>query len=214
MGNYLFTTSALIELLEQDAAQDSSSHDFGRDIIPPLIGRQPVAYDFRQNHIFGEIEGERPYWRDVGTLDAYYEANIDLRDVTPQLNLYNRHWPIQAGASISPPAKFIFNDWNRQGRRSNPWCRRCIVSGGIVIDSVLGRNVFVHSFSRVEWSIIMDNCHIHRYARVRRAIIIDKNVEVPESETIGWDIEHDRRRFTVTDAGVVVIPKDYVFPRT
>ena len=213
MGNYLFTTSALIELLEQDALQDSSTHDFGRDIIPPLIGRQPVyAYDFRQNHIFGETEEEQPYWRDVGTLDAYYEANIDLRDVTPKLNLYNRHWPIQGGASILPPAKFIFNDWNRQGVAVQSIVSEgCIISGAFVIDSVLGRNVFVHSFSRVEWSIIMDNCHIHRHARVRRAII-DKNVEVPEGETIGWDLDLDRRRFTVTDSGVVVIPKDYVFP--
>jgi glucose-1-phosphate adenylyltransferase len=213
MGNYLFTTSALIELLEQDALQDSSTHDFGRDIIPPLIGRQPVyAYDFRQNHILGETEEEQPYWRDVGTLDAYYEANIDLRDVTPKLNLYNPHWPIQAGASILPPAKFIFNDWNRQGVAVQSIVSEgCIISGAFVIDSVLGRNVFVHSFSRVEWSIIMDNCHIHRHARVRRAII-DKNVEVPEGETIGWDLDRDRRRFTVTDSGVVVIPKDYVFP--
>jgi glucose-1-phosphate adenylyltransferase len=215
MGNYLFTTSALIELLEQDALQDSSTHDFGRDIIPPLIGRQPVyAYDFRQNHILGETEEEQPYWRDVGTLDAYYEANIDLRDVTPKLNLYNRHWPIQAGASILPPAKFIFNDWNRQGVAVQSIVSEgCIISGAFVIDSVLGRNVFVHSFSRVEWSVIMDNCHIHRHARVRRAII-DKNVEVPEGETVGWDLDRDRRRFTVTDSGVVVIPKDYVFPRS
>lgn len=212
MGNYLFSTSALIELLEQDALQDSSSHDFGRDIIPPLIGRQPVyAYDFRQNHIVGETEEEQPYWRDVGTLDAYYEANIDLRDVTPKLNLYNHHWPIQAGASILPPAKFIFNDWNRQGVAvQSVVSEGCIVSGGFVIDSILGRNVFVHSFSRVEWSIIMDNCHIQRHARVRRAII-DKNVTVPAGESIGWDLDRDRRRFTVTDSGVVVIPKDYVF---
>jgi glucose-1-phosphate adenylyltransferase len=214
MGNYLFTTSALIELLEQDALQDSSTHDFGRDIIPPLIGRQPVyAYDFRQNHIVGETEEEQPYWRDVGTLDAYYEANMDLRDVTPKLNLYNHHWPIQAGASILPPAKFIFNDWNRQGVAvQSVVSEGCIISGAFIIDSVLGRNVFVHSFSRVEWSVIMDNCHIHRHARVRRAII-DKNVEVPEGETIGWDLNRDRQRFTVTDSGVVVIPRNYVFPR-
>jgi glucose-1-phosphate adenylyltransferase len=214
MGNYLFTTSALISLLEQDAVQDSSTHDFGRDIIPPLIGQQPVyAYDFRKNHIPGETEGEYPYWRDVGTLDAYYEANMDLRDVTPKLNLYNPRWPIQAGTSILPPAKFIFNDWNRQGVAiQSVVAEGCIISGGAVIDSVLGRNVIVHSYSRVEWSILMDNCHIHRHAHVRRAII-DKNVAVPEGEAIGLDLEHDRQRFTVTDSGVVVIPKDYVFPR-
>jgi glucose-1-phosphate adenylyltransferase len=212
MGNYLFSTATLIELLEQNAMQEDTSHDFGRDIIPPLIHQMPVyAYDLRYNRIPGEAEGAPPYWRDVGTLDAYYDANIDLRDVTPQLNLYNPHWPIQAGASILPPAKFLFNDWNRRGiALQSVLSEGCIISGGFVIDSVLGRNVVVHSHSQVEWSVLLDNCHIHRHARVRRAII-DKNVEVPEGEEVGWNLERDQQRFTVTECGVVVIPKDYVF---
>lgn len=212
MGNYLFSTATLIELLEQDAMQEDTTHDFGRDIIPPIICQMPIyAYDFRQNRIAGEVEGAPPYWRDVGTLDAYYDANIDLRDVTPRLNLYNPHWPIQAGASSLPPAKFVFNDWNRRGAALQSVIPEgCIISGGFVIDSVLGRNVVVHSHSQVEWSVIMDNCHIHRHARVRRAII-DKNVAVPEREEIGWDLQRDRRRFTITDSGIVVVPRDYVF---
>ena len=214
MGNYLFTTSTLIKLLEQDALQEDTTHDFGRDILPPIIGQMPVyAYDFHRNHIAGEPEGAPPYWRDVGTLDAYYEANMDLRDVTPQLNLYNQLWPIRTGASTLPPAKFLFNDWDRRGVALQSIIPEgCIISGGFVIDSVLGRNVYIHAYSQVEWSVIMDNCHIHRHARVRRAII-DKNVEVPEGEEIGWDLEHDRKRFTVTDSGIVVIPRDYVFRR-
>jgi glucose-1-phosphate adenylyltransferase len=212
MGNYLFSTTTLIELLEQNAMQEDTSHDFGRDIIPPIIHDLPVyAYDFRQNRIPGEIEGGPPYWRDVGTLEAYYDANIDLRDVTPRLNLYNPHWPIQAGSSSLPPAKFLFNDWNRRGvALQSVLSEGCIISGGFVIDSVLGRNVVVHSHSQVEWSVIMDNSHIHRHARVRRAII-DKNVEVPEGEEVGWNVERDRQRFTITESGIVVIPKGYVF---
>jgi glucose-1-phosphate adenylyltransferase len=215
MGNYLFTTSTLIKLLEQNALQEDSTHDFGRDIIPPLIGELPVyVYDLRRNRIPGEPEGAPPYWRDVGTLDAYYEANMDLRDVIPRLNLYNQLWPIQSGTSILPPAKFLFNDWNRRGvALQSVVSEGCIISGGLVIDSVLGRNVRVHGHAQVEWSVVMDNCHIHRRARVRRAII-DKNVEVPEGEEIGWDLERDRQRFTVTDSGLVVIPKDYVFYAT
>jgi glucose-1-phosphate adenylyltransferase len=212
MGNYLFSTTTLIELLEQNAMQEDTSHDFGRDIIPPIIHDLPVyAYDFRQNRIPGEREGGPPYWRDVGTLEAYYDANIDLRDVTPRLNLYNPHWPIQAGSSSLPPAKFLFNDWNRRGvALQSVLSEGCIISGGFVIDSVLGRNVVVHSHSQVEWSVIMDNSHIHRHARVRRAII-DKNVEVPEGEEVGWNVERDRQRFTITESGIVVIPKGYVF---
>lgn len=214
MGNYLFNTSTLLERLEQDARRPESTHDFGRDIIPPLVDHLPIyAYDFRANHIPGDIEGEAPYWRDVGTLDAYYEATMDLRATTPPLNLYNLQWPIRAGTSIHPPAKFIFNEEGRRGMAiQSVVSEGCIISGGVVVDSVLGRNVFVHSYSHVAGSVIMDNSHIHRHAQVRRAII-DKNVQVPAGEQIGWDLERDRQRFTVTDSGIVVIPKDYTFSR-
>jgi glucose-1-phosphate adenylyltransferase len=207
MGNYLFTTSVLMELLEE-----SAQHDFGRDIIPPLIDQMRVyAYDFRQNHIPGEPEGQPPYWRDVGTLDAYYVANMDLRDIAPALNLYNPLWPIRTAASALPPAKFTFNEEGRRGVAIQSIVSEgCILSGGAVIDSVLGRNVFVHSYSQVEGSVIMDGCHIHRHARVRRAIM-DKDVKVPEGEEIGWNLERDRQRFLVTDSGIVVIPKGYTF---
>lgn len=212
MGNYLFNASTLIELLEQDAKNDKSSHDFGRDILPALVGRKQLyAYDFRYQYLPGEPEDQVPYWRDVGTLDAYYEANMDLRAVSPQLNLYNPHWPIRTVATTLPPAKFTFNEEGRRGTASNSLVSvGCIVSGGTVFDSILGRNVFVHSFSQVEASVIMDNCHIRRHARVRRAII-DKNVQVPEGESIGWDLERDKKRFTVTENGIVVVPRNYRF---
>jgi glucose-1-phosphate adenylyltransferase len=213
MGNYLFNASVLVDLLEQDAERETTKHDFGGDIIPATLDRQRVyAYDFRHNRLPGEPQDQAPYWRDVGTLDAYYEANIDLSAVAPQLNLYNPHWPIRSSTSNLPPAKFTLNDWTRRGQAIQSLVSvGCIVSGGDVIDSVLGRNVVVHSYSHVEASVIMDNCHIHRHAQVRRAII-DKTVQVPEREKIGWDLERDRERFTVTDSGIVVIPRDYVFP--
>jgi glucose-1-phosphate adenylyltransferase len=212
MGNYLFNTSTLIERLEVNAGQTDTMHDFGRDILPNLIDLVPTyAYDFRHNRIPGEFEGQEPYWRDVGTLDALYEANMDLRNTTPALNLYNYRWPIRAGASILPAAKFNFNEDGRRGMAlQSVIAEGCIVSGGTVIDSVLGRNVFVHSYSLVEASVIMDNCHIHRNARVYRSII-DKNVHVPPGEEIGYNLAHDRQRFTVTDSGIVVVPRDYTF---
>jgi len=213
MGNYLFATPVLIDLLEQNA-RDAASHDFGHDILPHVIGQMPVyAYDFRRNRLAGEPEDQPIYWRDVGTLDAYYEASMDLRDIRPLLNLYNPNWPIRTTTSLLPPAKFAFDEEGRRGLAIQSIISEgSIVSGATVVNSVLGRGVFVHSYSSVEWSIIMDNCHIHRYARVRRAIL-DKDVHVPDGETIGFDLERDRQRFHVTDGGLVVVPKGYVFAR-
>lgn len=212
MGNYLFEKQLLVNLLLQDAERPGSRHDFGRDILPPLVGKRRVfAYDFQCQHLPGEPEDQSPYWRDVGTLDAYYEANMDLRAVAPQLNLYNPSWPIRTTTTTLPPAKFTLDDATRRGIAINSLISvGCIVSGALVADSVLSRSVFVHSYSQVEQSVIMDNCHIHRHARIRRAII-DKNVQVPPGESIGWDMERDRRRFTVTDSGLVVVPKNYRF---
>jgi glucose-1-phosphate adenylyltransferase len=212
MGNYLFNTEALIERLEFDSISQGSSHDFGGDIIPNLLrDLSAYAYDFRHNRIPGEESEQRPYWRDVGTLDAYYDASMDLRKTMPELNLYNSRWPIYAGSSIYPAAKFTFNEEGRRGLALQSLVSEgCIVSGGTVIDSILGRNVFIHSYSEVEESVIMDNCHVHRNVRIRRAII-DKNVHIPEGEEIGYYPELDRKRFTTTDSGLVVIPRDYVF---
>jgi len=213
MGNYLFSTPVLIDLLEKNA-RAATGHDFGRDIIPQLIGDRPVyAYDFRRNRLAEEPEDQPIYWRDVGTLDAYYEANMDLRDIRPMLNLYNPNWPIRTATSFLPPAKFAFDEDGRRGLAIQSIVSEgSILSGATVVNSVLGRGVFVHSYSVVEWSIINDNCHIHRHARVRRAII-DKDVHVPEGEMIGFDVDYDRQRFHVTDGGLVVVPKGYVFAR-
>jgi glucose-1-phosphate adenylyltransferase len=211
MGNYVFSASVLMELLENNTQAGEKSSDFGHDVIPALIGQRRVyAYDFRHNRIQGEPEGQPPYWRDVGTLDAYHAANMDLRGSVPTLNLYNPSWPIRTGTSTLPPAKFT-NDEGQEGSAvQSVVAEGCIINGAAVVDSVLGRGVFVHSHSRVEESVIMDGCRILRRARVRRAIL-DKNVTVPEGEEIGWDVERDRQRFTVTDSGILVIPKGYRF---
>jgi len=205
MGNYIFSTRTLLRELHRDAADEQSSHDFGRDILPRLAGRAEIyAYDFRTNQIPGEPPGVA-YWRDVGTIEAYYEANLDLRSVSPCLNLYNRDWPLRTASYPEPPAKFTFDDEKRRGQAIDSIVSGgCILSGGEVRNSVLFRGVRVHAGALVEDSIILDNCDIGRRAKVRRAIL-DKNVQVPPDASIGYDLEHDRRNYYVTDSGIVVI---------
>jgi glucose-1-phosphate adenylyltransferase len=206
MGNYVFSTRTLLRELHDDAANAASSHDFGRDILPALVERAAAyAYNFQSNQIPGEPAGAAAYWRDVGTIDAYYEANMDLRSVSPALNLYNREWPLRTSGFSDAPAKFTFDDENRRGQAIDSVVSGgCILSGGIVRNSVLGRGVRIHAGATVEDSIILDQCDIGRRSRVRRAIL-DKNVRVPEDASIGYDLAHDRRFHHVTESGIVVV---------
>ena len=206
MGNYVFSTRTLLRLLHDDAANAGSRHDFGHDILPRLAGKAEIyAYDFQTNRIPGDAPDAMPYWRDVGTLDAYYEANMDLRSVSPALNLYNRQWPVRTTSYPDPPAKFTFDDENRRGQAIDSIVAGgSILSGGIVRNSVLGRGVRVHAGAVVEDSIILDNCDIGRAAQVRRAIL-DKNVRVPQDARIGYDLDRDRRFHHVTESGIVVV---------
>lgn len=206
MGNYIFSTKTLLKELYEDAQNDASAHDFGRDILPKLIGRADMyAYDFQTNRIPGDPQGAPVYWRDVGTLDAYFEASMDLRAVSPILNLYNRQWPLRTAGYSDPPAKFIFDYEGRRGQALDSIVAGgTILSGGLARGSVLGRGVKIHSSAYVEDSIIFDNCDIGRRAKVRRAIL-DKNVKVPADATIGYDLERDRQLYYVTESGIVVV---------
>ncbi len=206
MGNYIFSTRTLLRELEADAASEHTSHDFGRDILPSLVGRAALyAYDFQTNRIPGDLPEAPVYWRDVGTIDAYYEANMDLRTVTPALNLYNRQWPLRTAGYEDPPAKFIFDDEGRRGHAIDSIVAGgSILSGALVRHSVIGRNVRIESGAEVEDSIIFDNCHIGRGARIRRAIL-DKNARVPEGGAIGYNAELDGRLHLLTTSGIVVV---------
>lgn len=210
MGNYLFSTDSLVKEVVRDAANEASVHDFGKSIISELYKREPVyVYDFATNNIPGQEEKERGYWRDVGNIDTYYQANMDLVEVDPVFNVYNDRWPIYTQPNNFPPAKFVFAD--RENKRvghamDSLVSEGCIISGGHVKRSVLSPKVRVNSFSEIEDSLLFENVTIGRRCRIRRAII-DKNVEIPPEMTIGYDLEEDRRRFHVTSGGVVVIPK-------
>jgi glucose-1-phosphate adenylyltransferase len=208
MGIYVFNASFLFEQLCRDATQTDSQHDFGKNIVPSLINTHVVrAYPFHDKNT-----GRSRYWRDVGTLDAYYEANMDLVAVHPELNLYDEEWPIRTYQPQSPPPKFVFADMTSSNPRvgqalDSVVCPGCIISGGQVRRSVLSPKVRINSWAGVEDSILFDNVEIGRHARIRRAII-DKGVKIPERMEVGYDLEQDRAKgFTVTDSGIVVIAK-------
>jgi glucose-1-phosphate adenylyltransferase len=209
MGNYLFDSETLTEALTADAEKGSSARDFGRSILPSLVNEKKVyAYDFRKNRVPSTQKGEEPsYWRDLGTIEAYYEANMDLCSVDPSFNLYNRSWPLRSVDYGDPPAKFVFDWENRQGMALNSIVAQgTIISGSLVRNCVIGRNVRIHSYSRIEDSVIMDWSEIGRGCRIRRAII-DKSNVIPAGTEIGYDPDSDRQRYFMSETGIVVLSR-------
>ena len=212
MGNYFFTRTALEHQVRTDATREPSDHDFGRDIIPTMLreGRAVFAYDFSQNHVPGQQERERGYWRDVGSVGSYFEASMDLVSVLPVLDLYNRQWPIRTDYHQLAPAKFVHDDIasNRVGSAVESLVSEgTIVSGGMVYRSILSPLVRVRSYSRVESSILFEGVEVGRHAQLFRTIL-DKNVVVEPGARVGFDHDHDRARgLTVTEEGIAVAPK-------
>ncbi len=208
MGNYVFTTDVLIEAVRRDATDDTSKHDMGGNIITSLVeAGEAAVYDFKDNLVPGGTERDRGYWRDVGTLDSFYEAHLDLMSTHPVFNLYNRDWPIFTDQQPLPPAKTVHASEGRLGVALDSLLSPgVIVSGGTVTQSVLSPGVRVHSWAQVENSVLFEDVEIGQHAVVRNAII-DKHVVVPDGAQIGVDAEHDRARFTISDGGVVVIGK-------
>lgn len=206
MGNYIFSARALYRELHADALQPRSRHDFGRDILPGMLGRSNMrAYDFQTNAIPGEALLASAYWRDVGTLDAYYEAQKDLCGLVPSLNLYNPDWPIRTASYPDPAAKFTFDEYGRPGQAAGSIVSGgCILSGGMVSGSVLGRGVRIHSGAVVEDSVLFDNCTVGARCIVKRAIL-DEGVQLPEGFSIGVDRAADASRYHITEAGVAVV---------
>jgi glucose-1-phosphate adenylyltransferase len=201
MGVYIFNTQLLIPILLADSEDPKSAHDFGKDILPRIIASHRVfAYNF-----VDENSQESLYWRDVGTIDAYYEANMDLVSVSPIFNLYDKDWPLRTWQHQYPPAKFVFADSDRTGTAVDSIVASgSILSGGRVKNSLIGYDVRVNSYSEVSESIVYNHVNIGRHSRIRRAII-DRHVNLPENTEIGYDLEADRQRFHVTDSGIIIV---------
>ena len=216
MGNYIMNADALLEAVTADAADESSKHDMGGNIVPWFVSRgEAGVYDFKDNDVPGATERDHSYWRDVGTVDAFYEAHQDLISVNPVFNLYNDRWPLFAGYDASmPPAKFVYGHHERLGHAVDSIVSPgVIVSGGEVISSVLSPSVRVNSWSSVRSSVVMDGAQIGRNTVVNRAIL-DKHVVIEEGAMVGIDREHDLERgFTVTESGITVVPKGKIVSR-
>lgn len=210
MGNYIFETEELVNEVQEDAKNQQSSHDFGKNIIPKMLeeGKNIYVYDFSQNEYTGMTESERGYWRDVGSIDSYWQANMDLLDYDPELNLYCMDWPLRTYNYNFPPAKFIWEEGERVGMATNSMVSEgCIISGGSISRCVLSPQVRINSFSNVTDSILMENVNVGRYSEIRKAII-DKNVNIPPYTKIGINPDEDRARgFLVSAGGVTVVPK-------
>lgn len=205
MGIYLFNTDVLIPVLLKDAEDPNSSHDFGHDILPKMVDDYRIfAFNF-----VDENKKEALYWRDVGTLEAYYDANMDIVSVSPVFNLYDSEWPIRTHQRQYPPAKFVFGEPGRTGTAIDSIVSAgCIVSGSSVKNSILSPDVRVNSYSEVDASILFSHVNVGRHCRIRRAIL-DRDVHVPEGTKIGYDAEADRQRYFVTDTGITVVTRDY-----
>ena len=210
MGNYIFEASELIKEVQEDALNTESSHDFGKNIIPKMLndGKRVYVYDFSQNEFSGMTPEERGHWRDVGSIDSYWQANMDLLDYKPVLNLYSTEWPLRTYNYNYPPAKFIWQEGDRVGMATNSMVSEgCIISGGSISRCVLSPKVRINSFSNVTDSILMENVNVGRYSEIRKAII-DKNVDIPPYTKIGINADEDRARgFVVSAGGVTVVPK-------
>ncbi len=204
MGIYIFNTETLLKALIADADDPDSKHDFGHNILPAMLGKKKMmAYSF-----VDENKKEALYWRDVGTLDAYYEANMDLCSVSPIFNLYDKNWPMRTRVRQYPPAKFVFGEPGRSGMAVNSIITAgVIISGGMVSNSVLSQDVRVNSYSEIDASIIFSHVNIGRHCRIRRAII-DRDVHIPEGTVIGYDPTEDKRRYFVTPSGLTIVTRD------
>ncbi len=214
MGNYVFSSDFLIRSLYQDSEDPDSTHDFGKDILPKAYRDSRLfAYDFRSNKIPEVTGAEIGYWRDVGTIRAFWEANMELRNIKPTFNLYNRNWPLTTTSFGRPPAKFVFNEDGRRGQAVNSLVSEgSVISGGIVQDSVIGPEVFIDSGAAVINSLVMDRVYVGKNCKINMAII-DKDVVIPDGTTIGYDLEDDKRRFFVDkESNIIVIQKGFKFP--